>query len=364
MENLNLNFLFNYTYPYEIISNLFKIFGFSFSLYGIYIVYIRLKTLAKKYTNVLGSNYEIKCKKTDMNQNLISKLGDLNYIPYFLFPHFILQGAIQEFLPCYNLSYKREYICNDKDKGIISLDWLLYDEKICGKQKGKNKNLMIFCHGLSGGSEQVYSKDIALEFGKNGYSVVIIHARGINDTPLSNPKIFHAGFTIDVEYSIEYIVKTKEKFDNIFLIGTSMGANISYRALSFNKELSKYITGYINISNFFDMIEASKLVEKTLFDWVLIKNTIDYFDRHKDMLGSFSQEKGISVDKVRKSNSMKCFDSEYTVKSHGFKDVNDYYFNCGSTGLIDHISNTRVLFLVSEDDPIVNISKEDEKKSK
>ena len=60
---------------------------------------------------------------------------------------------------------------------------------------------------------------------------------------------------------------------------------------------------------------------------------------------------------------MKCFDSEYTVKSHGFKDVDDYYFTCGSTGLIENISNTRALFLVSEDDPIVHMTKDDEKKS-
>lgn len=357
----NLNFLFSNTNSFY--ENLFRFFGFSISIYGIYILYVRLKSLSRIYVKFFGTNYEIKCKKSDKNNKLISKLGDLNYIPYFLFPHSILQGAIQEFLPCYNLSYKREYIFNEKDNGIISLDWLIHDEKINGFNKNNFKNLMIFCHGLSGGSEQVYSKDIALEFGKNGYSVVIIHARGINDTPLGNPKVFHAGFTIDVEYSIEYILKTKGKFDNIFLIGTSMGANISYRAISYNKELSKKITGYVNISNPFDMIAASKTVEKTVFDWVLIKNTVDYFNRHKDILSSFSEKKGFCVEKVSKSNSMKCFDAEYTVKSHGFKDVDDYYFTCGSSGLIENISNTRALFLVSEDDPIVHMTMDDEKKS-
>lgn len=376
---------------YSIIYNSCVLLSSLIVVYFSSIVIFRLHVYIQYFNRSL---FTIFSNKNEFNKKIIEYMGNLSFIPNFLLPHYLLQGAYLEYITPPKVMFKREYIINPNDNGIISLDWLLqtsYDEvedlnlsdknstsmlniseipkKDSHKKSkkvlsmSKEKDLMIIVHGLSGGSETSYVRDIALTFANDNYLVVIIHARGINDTPLGTPIMFHAGFTEDLEYSIDYIRKYRKSITNAYLIGTSMGANTTYRLLRDNRKYDDFIKGYISVSNFFNMIKSSNTINKTLFDYFLVNSEIKYYYKHKDIFSSLTN-KNIDFEKLVKSNSMQKFDSEFVVKMHDFKDLEDYYTQNGSYKNIDGIKQIKTMILVAEDDPVVSLSKVEIEKSK
>ena len=51
--------------------------------------------------------------------------------------------------------------------------------------------MIVLIHGLTGGSEAAYMKHMALNADKNDFNSVVFQFRGINKTPLLDPKHSH-----------------------------------------------------------------------------------------------------------------------------------------------------------------------------
>lgn len=258
-SNIFLNFFKNN------LTIFFKCTKYTFCMFLSYLIYRQLPF--KNKTKLLYL-------KNDFNNQIAKKLNPINYRPTFFMPDCSMQMIYHQFYPRPIIKFKREYI-QTPDKGIFSMDWVI-DEKV-----QKYNKLLVILHGLTGGSEAGYLREIIKEFlDYGGYKIVVIHNRGISDTPLFTPFPFHASFTSDLKFALKII---KQRFPNIFCaaLGVSMGANIFVKFLANDYSLNNYIRCFVSISNPLNLEEGEKRNRGTLIDTHLKQAVIAYFSRHR-----------------------------------------------------------------------------------
>lgn len=316
-----------------------KILNHTFFSFIAFFIYKRIQVLRKKTMKT------IYMKKSVENISLINSMEPLDYVPSFFTPTYISQALYLEYSSSLKLEFKREYLINPEDNGLISIDWCISSLK--GNRAAFDK-LLIIVHGLAGGSEQNYVRDIIEEF-RHKFQVLVIHNRGINDTPLSTPKFYHAGFVSDLKHTVEYL-KLNFKFKFRFLLGVSIGANITYKFLANDRSYDNYFTGFINISNFFNQLAAMVRNANTITDYFLLQSKKGYLRKHEAIM---SADKTISVKAALNSVRVRDFDNEILVRPNGFSDSEEYYTVTQSGSDIGKLINIRTLILVAKDDPIV-----------
>lgn len=320
-----------------------KLLNSGFLIYLSYLIYKRIELLRKKAVTktVFKNTYE--------NRVILNQLEPIDFIPSFFIPSYLTQAGFHEYKSVQKTFFKREYILT-KDKGLTSLDWV---------SGNKKDNLLIIVHGMTGGSESLYIRDISEGF-SNNYSVVTIHARGINDTPLITPFVYCAASTEDVANALRHLRKNYS-FKHVFLMGISMGANITYKLLANNYEFNDYLTGFINISNFFHQLTSVQKNKDTLTDYFLVKLQKGYLHKYVDIL---KFNKDIDYDfLINKATRLEQLIGTIGVKMFKYESEEDYYRKTESGPDIDKIK-IKTLILVAKDDPIVMLYNEDYSKSK
>ena len=245
---------------------LFNIIAFSFLTFFIYcLIKWALYTRSKVYY-----------KRTPENEKLIDNLGNLDFIPTFFLPNSIMQLICNELKKRPEIKYKREYLINE-DGGLISLDWVI-------KPNDKFDKILVILHGLTGGSNTCYIKETVEGFLNTDYKIVIIQYRGINDTPLFTPMIFHGGFTSDLLFSMRYIMG---KYADIplYCIGVSMGANIFTKLLVTHKKDLPNVKAFVSLSNPYCYAEVEKRNTGTYMEIIMVMLKQKFLSQHKTLLG-------------------------------------------------------------------------------
>jgi predicted alpha/beta-fold hydrolase len=213
---------------------------------------------------------------TSKNEDIIKKLGNLDFVPTFFLPGFILQLLCNELKTKPIIKYKREYLISE-DGGLISLDWVIQDTDNYNK-------LLVILHGLTGGSNTCYIRETVEGFLNQGYRIVVIQYRGVNDTPLFTPIIFHGGFTSDLLFSMQHIKKSYKDLP-CYCIGISMGANIFTKLLVTHHNEMGYIKGFASISNPYDYNEVEKRNTDTWMEYLMVWLKQRFLLQHKTLLG-------------------------------------------------------------------------------
>jgi predicted alpha/beta-fold hydrolase len=248
-----------------------KILKFSLSISSLSLFsYLAYTQIPFKDTN------RIICQQNSINMKIQNMLGEMNYTPTLYMPSCLMQMIYNESKSSPNIQYKRQYIATH-DEGAISLDWV-------ETNSNEFKNLLVILHGLTGGSESSYIKEICNEFSKDpNYKIVVVNYRGVSGSPLLTPFIYHAGYTEDLKTAIQYL---REKFPNkqCYALGTSMGANIFTRLLVRDQVTSNYIKGFVSVSNPLSCYEVEKRNRGGILDYFIIKRQIKYLTKHKHVL--------------------------------------------------------------------------------
>jgi predicted alpha/beta-fold hydrolase len=290
-------------------------------------------------------------KKTNLNEKIVSSLGNLTFIPSIFLPNSLLQISYNEFKPKPKIQYKREYITNT-DGGLISLDWVIQDKN------EKFDKLFVILHGLTGGSNTCYIKETILGFIDKGYKIVVIQYRGINDTPLLTPLMFHGGFTDDLLYSLRYIHRRYNL--PMYCMGISMGANIFTKFLATNYEEWKgIIKCLISLSNPYNLDEVEKrnrgsLMEKLIL--ILLKN---YLRKNQNLL---ELNESIDYDVISKTRRYREIDQHVILALFkNYNTVDDYYRDASCEHELENMKFP-CLFLSSRDDVLSSIEILDFKK--
>ena len=220
-------------------------------------------------------------KGNEKSNYLINQLGSIDYRPTFYLPTCIIQMIYNEIKYKIHLEFRRENIITD-DGGLISLEWAEnYDKP---QNTNKQTRLIVILHGLTGGSESSYIRDIVKEFMDNeSNKVVVVQYRGINNSPLLTPRSFHAGDTTDIAFAMKYL---KNKFPDFacYTIGTSMGGNIFVKLFAHDHSFDQYVKGFISVSNPFNFSALEKRNRGTIIDYFLSRRQKNYVKTHYKIL--------------------------------------------------------------------------------
>ncbi len=249
-----------------------------------------------------------------------------NYRPTFLFRngHFstIYSGVFRK---VDGLIQSRERI-DLPDGDFLDLDW--------SESKMPAKKVVILLHGLEGNAQRHYIAGTAKHFNQNDFDACAINLRSCSGEPNRLYRSYHSGATEDLIAVIEHVLVTKE-YDQIYLMGYSLGGNLTLKYLGEGNALPKQVRAAAGVSVPCDLHSACVELLKP-------KNILyaQRFKRHLIAKLKIKQTlfpKKISESEIKRIVTLKDFDDIYTGPAHGFKDALDYYEKCSCKQFLGQI---------------------------
>lgn len=227
------------------------------------------------------------------------------------------------------------------DQDFIDVDW--YEQN--------SKNLVIITHGLEGNSTRAYIRGMAKLFFTSGFDVCAWNLRSCSGEINKTPRFYHSGDIEDISLLIQSALE-KNKYENISLLGFSLGGNI---VLNYVGRLANKIPNQIKSAV---AISVPVDVQSSSVRLSMWQNKI-YMVRFLRMLGKKIKIKSklfpdvISSDGFDKIKNFKQFDDRYTSKLHGFVDAEDFWKKVSS---LPYLSNITVptLLINAKDDPFLS----------
>jgi len=243
---------------------------------------------------------------------------------------FIKNSHIQTILP--NIVRKVELFkprieeIHTPDEDFLELDW--YD-------KAGSDKLVILSHGLEGNSRRRYMKGMARHLYENGYNVLAWNYRSCGSRINRQLRFYHSGDTEDISTIIQHVDQFKQ-YQSIYLVGFSMGGNISLKYLGEQgRQVNPKIKAAATFSVPLDLVGSSKVLSKwwnrfylRRFLRTLKKKVAAKSDKYPHIL---------TLDGFDEIKSFKGFDSKYTAPIHGFEDAFDYWIKSSSKQYLDKI---------------------------
>ncbi|KAG5320084.1 ABHD3 Phospholipase, partial [Acromyrmex heyeri] len=241
------------------------------------------------------------------------------------------------------LEYRREILALS-DGGEVALDWA---EKNCSI----TSPIVVILPGLTGGSQAEYVKCLVSAARKNGIRCVIFNNRGLGGLQLKTPRTYCAANYDDLSEVIEHVKKLHPHVPlgatGISMGGLILGNYLAQKGLTARSKLRACLI----ISVPWNVFAATKSTEENYFNRMLNKhlasNLCRTMQRHRDTdVGPFN----VDMDTVLKSQTIREFDSNFTARHFGYKNVEEYYSNATLHDKL-HLIEVSTLCLNAADDP-------------
>jgi predicted alpha/beta-fold hydrolase len=255
--------------------------------------------------------------------------------PYFLFNNHIETIFPSVFRKVKLPSYKRERIVTPDDD-FLDLDWLT---------QNSNK-LVIISHGLEGNSSRPYIKGMAKVFYDKKYDVLAWNYRGCGDEMNKTLRFYHSGATDDLDIVVKHAGR---KYDFVFLVGFSLGGNITLKYLG-EKGTESPVKGAAVFSvplNLRSSCEKISMPGNFIYSRRFLKSL------KKKVVDKSKLMKEIDVMGIERITNLKDFDDRYTAPLHGFKDAIHYYESCSSLYFLKDI-RVPTLVVNAKNDPFLS----------
>jgi predicted alpha/beta-fold hydrolase len=224
------------------------------------------------------------------------------------------------------------------DGDFLDLDW--------SYASSPTNKVVILLHGLEGNAQRPYISGGAKQFNVSGIDACAVNHRGCSGESNRLLRSYHSGATEDLEAVINHILKDKN-YTSIFLMGFSMGGNMTLKYLGEGRSIPNEIKGAVAISvpcnlhsSLLELLKPKNLVYARRF----MKNLLEKL-RAKQLL--FPEK--ISDSDIVKIHNLRDFDDIYTSRAHGFKNALDYYEKSSSLQFI-HAIETPTLIINARND--------------
>ncbi len=218
--------------------------------------------------------------------------------------------------------------------------------------------IVILLHGLEGGIESHYAKNLLHTIHDAGWTGVLMHFRGCSGRHNRLLRSYHSGETGDLRYFIETLGK-RYPDSPLAAIGISLGGNVLLKYLGETRDQSG-LAAAMAVSVPFDLANGARTLNRgfaRLYQRYLVNRLANKI-RDKFSTGSVP----VRVEKLPEWDNFYRFDHNVTAPLHGFKSADDYYQRSSSRQFLkDIITPTHILH--SRDDPFLSpdgIPKEDE----
>ncbi|XP_077286849.1 abhydrolase domain containing Hydr1 [Arctopsyche grandis] len=240
-----------------------------------------------------------------------------------------------------DIQYRRE-ILKLADGGEVALDWM---DKGCAK----NSPIVIILPGLTGGSQAEYIKCLVNGGVSIGIRCVIFNNRGLGGMELKTPRLYCAANYEDLAEVVKHV---QDNHPNVPVgaTGISMGGLILGNYLA-GQGKNSGITAAMIISVPWNVFKGSESIEKPYLNNLLCRHLAGSLVKTIEKCEPLRQAKGQwDFEEIMQSKTVRDFDTAFTSKHFGYKDVWDYY---GAASLHDklHKMNIPVLCLNAADDP-------------
>ncbi|KZV66052.1 AB-hydrolase YheT [Peniophora sp. CONT] len=272
-----------------------------------------------------------------------------------------IYASIGDFSKVDLVEYERIHI-SYSDGGLGALD--IYPTFKAHPQE-PGEPIVFVTHGLTGGSHENYVRSTISVLcapksqGGLGMRAVVMNSRGCNGSPLTFPKIYHAGTTNDLRHAILWVSKTFPD-SPIFAIGYSLGANQITRYTG-QEGTSCPLSGVVSVANPFDFlrannhIESGSLMNKYLYNYALGGALQALITRHLPIYLS-DPRSAVPVGPLKefvekKRVTIRDFDEVATRHSFGYANADDYYAQVSSVRVLENIA-VPFLGLNARDDPV------------
>lgn len=240
--------------------------------------------------------------------------------------------------------YRRE-ILTLSDGGEVALDW-------AEEGSSTTSPIVIILPGLTGASQAEYIKCLITSAKKVGIRCVIFNNRGLGGVELKTPRTYCAANSDDLSEVIEHVRKL---YPNVPLgaTGISMGGLILGNYLAQQGSMAKNkLRGCFLISVPWNVFAATKNTEENYFNLMMNKYLAGTLRKNIQRL-HYATESGVfdvDIDALLKSQTVREFDSHFTVKQFGYRDVEEYYSNATIHDKL-HLIDVPLLCLSAADDP-------------
>ena len=119
------------------------------------------------------------------------------------------------------IHYEREQIAT-ADNDFLNLDW-------CKTGQG-SRDLVLISHGLEGSSDTPYARGMCRAANLQGWDAMVWNYRGCNGAVNKQLRYYHSGDTGDLITVLQHVLNHTQ-YQNIYLIGFSVGGNITLKLL-------------------------------------------------------------------------------------------------------------------------------------
>ncbi len=225
------------------------------------------------------------------------------------------------------------------DRDFLDLDWSF-------SNKSGSKKLLLSMHGLAGNAQRPYMLGMAKIFTDNEWDTAGINFRSCSGEINRLYRSYNAGATEDLEAILNHIIK-KEKYEEIALLGFSLGGNLLLKYLGENKNIPSEVKAAVAISVPCDLGASLEELNK--------RRNFFYSTRfQKNLKKQLYQRQLAFPDKLEKQqiascNSLSAIDELYTSRAHGYQSAAHYYEQCSCLKFLKDIKTPTLLINAKND---------------
>jgi uncharacterized protein len=270
-------------------------------------------------------------------------LFEAKYIPPFIFRNKHLHTIAPAIFRKVNIQK-----CNTEEIITPDNDFIEIDH-----YSNNNNIAAILTHGIEGNSRKPYMLGMINVLLDAGIDAIAINLRGCSGKDNHLLSSYHAGKTDDLSTVINFVIQ-KYKYQQIVLIGFSLGANITLKYVGESgNQVPSVVKAAIGISVPCDL--ASTSIKLSSFSNQL------YLNRFLKSLKSkaINKIKKFKIDNITEKDILKTrnfcdFDSIFTAPVHDFESAQDYWTKCSSKQFMKNICIPTYI-LNALDDPMLSI---------
>ena len=236
-------------------------------------------------------------------------------------------GHLQTILPvlCRRvplITRERERITT-QDGDFLDLDW---------NRDHRSKSLVIITHGLEGNSANASVQGMAAAFHRAGWDSLAWNLRGCSGEPNRLLRTYHSGAWEDLQCVIEHASTGHGPYQNIALVGFSIGGNLTLKYLGDRGLSSELIHPAIKGAVVFSVpcdLASSALALESYVNRIYMNHFLrDLRRKIREKADAFPG--GIFTEGLDRIRTFRQFDGTYTAPLNGFLSAEDYWAQASS----------------------------------
>lgn len=259
-------------------------------------------------------------------------------------PKYLFNGHLETVFPTLFrkviLPPTQQNLVETHDSDVLEVDW----------HRRGNTKLVVISHGLEGNSSRSYILGMAKEALNNGFDVLAWNYRGCGAALNRKAIFYHSGATYDLETIVNY---ASPGYEEIFLIGFSLGGNLTLKYLGEKRNLDPKIKKGVAISVPLDLGGSCDKISNSAFGLYNRRFLKSLQLKIKKKSVYFPDE--FPLEKFASIRTLRDFDNTFTGPLHGFLDAEIYYQTNSALQFLPDIQ-VPTLVLNAQNDPFLSPS--------